>query len=222
MNVLRKFLVTQNKQLTDVRVAVQGFGNVGYHTARLLDMRGATVIAISERAGGLFDESGIDIEAAGAFYKENGTLAGFPSADAMSNEEVLTCDCDVLIPAAMENTIDVTVAPHIKAKTVVEAANGPTTPEADHILSENGITVIPDILANAGGVTVSYFEWVQGLDNFFWSMKRVQDELQKIMENAFDAVNAKADEADCDYRTAAYTIAIGRVAEASRLKGLFP
>jgi glutamate dehydrogenase (NAD(P)+) len=185
-------------------------------------MRGATVIAISERAGGLFDESGIDIEAAGAFYKENGTLAGFPSADAMSNEEVLTCDCDVLIPAAMENTIDVTVAPHIKAKTVVEAANGPTTPEADHILSENGITVIPDILANAGGVTVSYFEWVQGLDNFFWSMKRVQDELQKIMENAFDAVNAKADEADCDYRTAAYTIAIGRVAEASRLKGLFP
>jgi glutamate dehydrogenase (NAD(P)+) len=122
----------------------------------------------------------------------------------------------------MENTIDVTVAPHIKAKTVVEAANGPTTPEADHILSENGITVIPDILANAGGVTVSYFEWVQGLDNFFWSMKRVQDELQKIMENAFDAVNAKADEADCDYRTAAYTIAIGRVAEASRLKGLFP
>jgi glutamate dehydrogenase (NAD(P)+) len=222
MNVLRKFLATQNKQLTDVRVAIQGFGNVGYHTARLLDMRGATVVGISERAGGLWDESGIDIESAGQYYKETGTLAGFPSADAMSNEELLICDCDVLIPAATENTIDADVAPHIKARTVVEAANGPTTPEADHILNENGVTVVPDILANAGGVTVSYFEWVQGLDNFFWSKKEVDDELQKVMERAFDAVNAKADEADCDYRTAAYTIAINRVAEACRLKGLFP
>lgn len=222
MNVLRKFLETQNKTLTDVRVAVQGFGNVGYHTARLLDQRGATVIAISEKGGGLFDESGIDIEAAGLYYRENGTLVDFPGADAMSNEELLACDCDVLIPAAMENTIDVAIAPHIKAHTIVEAANGPTTPEADHILAENGITIIPDILANAGGVTVSYFEWVQGLDNFFWNKKEVDDELQKVMENAFNAVNAKADESDCDYRTAAYSIAINRVAEACRLKGLFP
>jgi len=222
MNVLRKFLATQNKQLDQIRVAVQGFGNVGYHTSRLLDERGATVVAITERAGGLYDESGIDVEAAGLFYKENGTLEGFPGADAMSNEELLACDCDVLIPAAMENTIDTAIAPHIKARTIVEAANGPTTPEADHILSENGITVIPDILANAGGVTVSYFEWVQGLDNFFWDKKKVDDELQRVMEGAFDAVNAKADQADCDYRTAAYTIAINRVAEACRLKGLFP
>src|SRR5262245_28585786 len=222
MNVLRKFLATQNKQLTDIRVAVQGFGNVGYHTARLLDTRGATVVAVSERGGGLYDETGIDIEAAGQYYKETGTLKGFPSADFVSNDDVLTCECDVLIPAAMENTIDASIAPHIKAHTVVEGANGPTTPEADHILNENGVTVIPDILANAGGVTVSYFEWVQGLDNFFWTKKQVDDELQKIMENAFDAVNAKADEADCDYRTAAYSIAINRVAEACRLKGLFP
>jgi glutamate dehydrogenase (NAD(P)+) len=128
----------------------------------------------------------------------------------------------VLIPAAMENTITEDVAPHIKAHTVCEAANGPTTPRADEILRENGVTVLPDILANAGGVTVSYFEWVQGLDAFFWDMKRVQDELQRVMEKSFDAVNAKADEADCDYRTAAYTIAISRVAEACRLKGLFP
>src|SRR5690606_9568993 len=120
--------------------------------------------------------SGIDVEAAGLYYRENGTLADFPGADAISNEELLTCDCDVLIPAAMENTIDEQVAPHIKAHTVVEAANGPTTPAADEILRENGITVLPDILANAGGVTVSYFEWVQGLDNFFWDAKRVQDE----------------------------------------------
>jgi glutamate dehydrogenase (NAD(P)+) len=222
MNVLRKFLATQNKTLADVRVAVQGFGNVGYHTARLLDTRGATVVAISEKAGGLYDETGIDIESAGLYYRENGTLKGFGGLDEISNEELLTCDCDVLIPAAMENTIDADVAPHIKAHTVVEGANGPTTPQADEILRENGVTVLPDILANAGGVTVSYFEWVQGLDNFFWDQKRVQDELQKIMEKSFDAVNAKADEADCDYRTAAYTIAISRVAEAHRLKGLFP
>jgi glutamate dehydrogenase (NAD(P)+) len=222
MNVLRKFLATQNKQVEEIRVAVQGFGNVGYHTARLLDTRGATVVAITERTSGLYDESGIDIEAAGLYYQENATLEGFPGADAMTNEELLACDCDVLIPAAMENTIDTAIAPHIKARTIVEAANGPTTPEADHILAENGVTVIPDILANAGGVTVSYFEWVQGLDNFFWDKKRVDDELQRVMEGAFDAVNAKADESDCDYRTAAYTIAINRVAEACRLKGLFP
>ena len=222
MNILRKFLHTQNKQLTDVRVAVQGFGNVGYHAARLLDERGATIIAISEKTGGIFDESGIDIQAAGAYYRENGTLADFPGGDAISNEELLVCDCDVLAPCAMENTIDAEVAPHIQARTVVEGANGPTTPMADEILRDNGVTVLPDILANAGGVTVSYFEWVQGLDNFFWDRKRVQDELQRVMEKSFDEVNAKADAADCDYRTAAYTIAISRVAEACRLKGLFP
>ncbi len=222
MNVLRKFLATQNKAFSDVRVAIQGFGNVGYHTARLLDERGATVIAISEKAGGIHDESGIDVESAYAYYKENGTLVDFPGCDAISNEELLTCDCDVLVPAAMENTIDAAVAPHIRARVVCEGANGPTTPEADDILRENGVTVLPDILSNAGGVTVSYFEWVQGLDNFFWDRKRVQDELQRVMDKAFDEVNAKADAADCDYRTAAYTIAISRVAEASRLKGLFP
>jgi glutamate dehydrogenase (NAD(P)+) len=223
MNVLRKLLATQNKQLTDVRVAVQGFGNVGYHTARLVQERGAIVVAISERASGVFHENGIDVEAAGAYYREHGTLKDFPGgADEISNEELLACDCDVLIPAAMENTIDADIAPHVKARVVCEAANGPTTPTADEILRDNGITVLPDILANAGGVTVSYFEWVQGLDNFFWDAKRVQDELQRIMEKSFDAVNAKADEADCDYRTAAYTIAISRVAEALRLKGLFP
>src|SRR5258706_8085341 len=222
MNILRKFLATQNKQIEGTRIAIQGFGNVGSHTARLLDARGAKIIAITERNSGIFDESGIDVDAATKYYRENGTLLDFPGADTITNEELLTCDCDILIPAAMENTIDATVAPHIQAHVVVEAANGPTTPEADAILREEGITVLPDILANAGGVTVSYFEWVQGLDNYFWDLKQVQDELQKVMEKAFDAVNAKADEADCDYRTAAYTIAISRVAEACRVKGLFP
>jgi glutamate dehydrogenase (NAD(P)+) len=222
MNILRKFLATQNKQIEGTRVAIQGFGNVGSHAARLLDGRGAKVIAITERSSGIFDESGIDIEAATKYYRENGTLTDFPGADTITNEELLTCECDVLIPAAMESTIDAAIAPHIQAHVVVEGANGPTTPEADAILREEGITVLPDILANAGGVTVSYFEWVQGLDNYFWDLKQVQDELQKVMEKAFDAVNAKADEADCDYRTAAYTIAISRVAEACRVKGLFP
>jgi glutamate dehydrogenase (NAD(P)+) len=221
MYILRKFLATQNKKLSDVRVAVQGFGNVGFHAARLLASHGSTVVAISEKSSGIYDETGIDVEAAARYYKENGTLADF-GGDAIGNEELLTCDCDVVIPAAMENTVDETVAPHIKARVVCEGANGPTTPGADEILRDNGVTLLPDILANAGGVTVSYFEWVQGLENFFWDLKRVQDELQRVMERAFDEVNAKADEADCDYRTAAYTIAISRVAEASRLKGLFP
>ncbi|HZL36874.1 MAG TPA: Glu/Leu/Phe/Val dehydrogenase [Tepidisphaeraceae bacterium] len=222
MYILRKFLDTQHKKLSDVRVAVQGFGNVGFHAARLLDEEGATVVGISERNGGIYDETGIDVQAAGRHYKETGALTDFPGADALSNEELLTCECDVLVPAAMENTVDATVAPHIKARIVCEGANGPTTPEADEILRENGVTLLPDILANAGGVTVSYFEWVQGLENYFWDLKRVQSELQRVMERAFDEVNAKADAADCDYRTAAYTIAISRVAEASRLKGLFP
>jgi len=222
MNVLRKFLQTQGKEISGTRVAVQGFGNVGFHAARLLHERGGTVVGISEKGGGIYDENGIDVEAAGRFYRENGTLNGFPEADALSNEELLACECDVLVPAAMENTVTESVAPHVRARIIVEGANGPVTPGADEMLRENGVTILPDILANAGGVTVSYFEWVQGLDNFFWDQKRVQDELQKIMEKAFEEVNAKADEADCDYRTAAYTIAISRVAEACRLKGLFP
>ncbi|HEY8666181.1 MAG TPA: Glu/Leu/Phe/Val dehydrogenase [Tepidisphaeraceae bacterium] len=222
MNILRKFLATQNKSIADTRIAIQGFGNVGFHAARLLDERDAKVIAISERSGGIFCDAGVDIEAAGLYYRENGTMEDFPNCESISNEELLASECDVLIPAAMENTIGADLAADVKAPVIVEAANGPITPEADEILRDNGVTILPDILANAGGVTVSYFEWVQGLQNFFWDMKRVQDELQRVMEKAFDEVNAKADAADCDYRTAAYTIAISRVAEACRLKGLFP
>ena len=222
MYVLRAFLKTQGKSLSSVRVAVQGFGNVGSHAARLLDEMGANVIAITEKKGGIFDESGIDVEAASLYYRERGDLIDYPHGDPISNDELLTCDCDVLVPAAMENTITEEFAPHIKARILVEAANGPTTPEADEILRDNGVTVLPDILANAGGVTVSYFEWVQGLQNFFWALEEVNSELEKVMERAFAAVNAKADQADCDYRTAAYSIAIGRVAEACKLKGLFP
>lgn len=224
MNVLRAYLRTKGKTLAGLKVAVQGFGNVGSWAARLLKERGATIVAISDRDAAIRNDKGIDVEAAAAYVKKHRTLAGFSRGhgDEISNQQLLMTDCDVLIPAAMENTIDAEVAPHIKARIVAEGANGPTTPAADEIMRENGITILPDILANAGGVTVSYFEWVQGLQNFFWTKKEVEDELQKIMEKAFAEVHAKAQEADCDYRTAAYTIAIDRVADACRLKGLFP
>ncbi|MGF1632358.1 MAG: Glu/Leu/Phe/Val dehydrogenase [Phycisphaerae bacterium] len=222
MNILRKFLATQEKTLQGLRIVIQGFGQVGYHAARLLAERGSVIIAVSDKYGGVYDEGGLDLEAVGRYYRETGQLTDCPDTEPLTNDELLTLDCDVLIPAAIENTLTAEVAPHVKAKIVVEAANGPTTPEADQILQDMGVTVIPDILANAGGVTVSYFEWVQGLDNYFWGLKRVQDELQKVMEKAFDAVNAKADEADCDYRTAAYTLAIKRVTEAAAARGIFP
>ena len=223
MCVLRRFLkVTQNREVAGVKVAVQGFGQVGYFAAKLLDELGAQVVAVSDQYGGIFNENGVDIDAAGAHYREHGRLTDYDGGDAVTNEEVLAADCDVLIPAARENTLDATIAPHVKAKVIVEAANGPTTPEADALLRDAGVTILPDILSNAGGVTVSYFEWVQGLNNYFWDLARVREELTRVMDRAFDAVNAKADEADCDYRTAAYTIAVGRVMEAQRLKGLFP
>jgi glutamate dehydrogenase (NAD(P)+) len=168
MNILRKFLATQHKNLEGTRIAVQGFGNVGSHAARLLDERGGEVIAISDKTGGIVNEKGIDVAEAMVYYKDNGSLEGYTGGDTITNEELLTMDCEVLVPAAMENTVTESIAPHIKARIVVEAANGPTTPEADEILRENGVTILPDILANAGGVTVSYFVWVQGLDNFFW------------------------------------------------------
>ena len=228
MCVLQRFLsTTQNRGLDGLKIAVQGFGQVGYHAARLLDEAGARIVAISDKFGGIYNEGGIDIAAAGAYYREHGQLTDYQEesedgGDAISNEELLAVDCDVLIPAARENTLGAAVAPHVQATIVVEGANGPTTPEADAILQDAGVTILPDILANAGGVTVSYFEWVQGLDAFFWDLNRVRAELQRVMDRAFDAVNAKADAADCDYRTAAYTIAIARVTEAIRLKGLFP
>ena len=223
MNVLRRYLQTaKNKTLDGLHVAVQGFGQVGFHTARLLAERGCTIVAISDMYGGLYNKNGIDVLAAGEYYRAKGQLTDYPEADAVSNEELLTVPCDVLAPSAVENTVNGTVAPKIQAKIIAEGANGPTTPKADELLRDRGVVLLPDILANAGGVTVSYFEWVQGLDAYFWDLKRVQDELQKVMENAFDKVHALATQSKCDYRTAAYTIAVQRVADACKIKGLFP
>lgn len=223
MNTLRRYRqVVENKTLQGLKVSVQGFGQVGSHAARLLAERGCRVVAISDKFGGIYNPEGVDIPAAMEFYRINNQLTDFRGGEVITNEEVLTVDCDVLIPAAIENTVNSRVAKEIKAKIIVEGANGPTTPNADEILRDRGVTILPDILANAGGVTVSYFEWVQGLDAYFWDLKRVQDELQKIMESAFDRVHALSVESKCDYRTAAYTLAVSRVAEACRLKGLFP
>jgi glutamate dehydrogenase (NAD(P)+) len=222
MYVLCRFLETLNKNVEGMRVAIQGFGNVGFHAARLLDDLGANIVAVSDRFAGIYNDRGIDIDEAGRFVKETGKLVDCPAGEQITNEELLATECDVLIPAAMENTINEDVAGDIRAQYLVEAANGPTTPGADEILRDRGITILPDILANAGGVTVSYFEWVQGLDNYFWDKPRVDEELKKIMVRAFDRVDTLANDKDVDYRTAAYGLGIGRVADAHRLKGLFP
>lgn len=222
MNVLRRYLKTKNRTLEGLSVAVQGFGNVGSHAAQLLHERGCKVVAVSDKFGAIINHKGVDVAEAVKYYREHTQLTGFKGGEAARNEDLLTLDVDVLAPCAMENTLDSDIAPKVRARIVAEGANGPTTPTADAILRENGTVILPDILTNAGGVTVSYFEWVQGQLSFFWDKKQVDDKLQDIMEKAFDAVNAKAIEAKCDFRTAAYTIAIGRVAEAHRLKGLFP
>ena len=223
MNVLRRYLqVVENRTLDGLRVAVQGFGQVGSFAARLLAERGCKVVAISDKFVGLHNPNGVDLAAATEYYRVNNQLVDFPGGDTLTNEELLGVDCDILVPAAIENTVNAAVADSIKARIIAEGANGPTTPKADEMLRDRGVVLLPDILANAGGVTVSYFEWVQGLDAYFWDLKRVQDELQKIMETAFDRVHALAVESKTDYRTAAYTIAVRRVADACRIKGLFP
>jgi glutamate dehydrogenase (NAD(P)+) len=219
---LRYACAARKMSIKGSTVAIQGYGNAGSHLAQLLHDEGAIIVAVSDSKGGIHDPKGIDPKAIEAHKKSGASIPTFRSGTKISNEQLLELPVDILVPAALENQITGANAERVQARVIAEAANGPTTPLADDILFKRGITVVPDILANAGGVTVSYFEWVQGLDNYFWDAKRVQDELQKVMEKAFDAVNAKADEADCDYRTAAYTIAISRVAEACRLKGLFP
>ena len=223
MNVLRRYLqVVEKRDLAGLRVAVQGFGQVGSFAARLLHERGCKIVAISDKFVGIHNAAGVDLAAATEYYRVNNQLVDFAGGDTITNEELMGVDCDILIPAAIENTVNAGVADKIKARIIAEGANGPTTPQADEMLRDRGVVLLPDILANAGGVTVSYFEWVQGLDAYFWDLKRVQDELQKIMESAFDRVHALATSSQTDYRTAAYTIAVQRVADACKIKGLFP
>ncbi len=208
--------------LKTARVSVQGFGNAGSIAARLIREEGATVVAVSDSTGGIHDPSGLDIAKVIAWKSEHGTVQGFPGVTDISNADVLEVDCDILIPAALENQITSRNAARIKARMIAEAANGPTTPEADAELFSRGVFMIPDILCNAGGVTVSYFEWVQDLNRDHWSEAVVNDKLHGIMIKAFGETLAIAQRESCDMRTAAYLLAVDRVADAMDMRGLYP
>ena len=205
-----------------LRVAVQGYGNAGYHAAKLLHEQGFRIVACSTSKGGILIEKGFDPDAVHTHYLKTGAVTGYKGADSISNEELLELDCDILLPCALEGQITAENAAKIRARIVGEGANGPTTPEADEILHGNGRFVIPDVLANAGGVTVSYFEWVQALQEYFWSEKDVNAKLKELMDRAFDAVYQVHQERKIDMRRAAYVVAVSRVAEAHRLRGLYP
>ena len=208
--------------LKQCRVAVQGFGNAGSIAARLIGEEGATVVAVSDSTGGIHDPAGLDIAKVVAWKDEHGTVQGFPGSTDITNAELLEVDCDILIPAALENQITSRNAGRIKASLIAEAANGPTTPDADAELFAAGKFMIPDILCNAGGVTVSYFEWVQDLNRDHWSEAVVNEKLRGIMTKAFHETLTIALREQCDMRTAAYLLAVDRVANAMEMRGLYP
>ena len=221
MLVTREALARLGMSLGKARVAVQGFGNVGSVTADLLAKEGATIVAVTDKSGGVFNAKGLDIPDLLAWTREHRQIAGYPRGEALTNDELLTADCDVLVPAAMENVITSKNAKKIKAKVICEGANGPTTAGADKILEENGVFVIPDILANAGGVTVSYFEWVQDRGGYFWDEATVNQRLEAIITRSFKEVVTLADKHKVNMRIAAYMLAIDRVATMHRLRGMY-
>ncbi len=209
--------------LAGATVVVQGFGNAGSVAARLLYRDyGCRIIAVSDTSGGIHSKTGIDPTEALNYKRQNGSLAGMPDTEQVTNAELLALDCDILIPAALENQIVESNAREIQARIIAEAANGPTTPEADQILYANGQMLIPDILANAGGVTVSYFEWVQDKQAFFWKEAEINEKLRSIMTSSFAEVLTMATQQNVDMRTAAYLIAVRRVADATRVRGIYP
>jgi glutamate dehydrogenase (NAD(P)+) len=218
LKALPKFKLTVAK----AKLVAQGFGNVGYYMCKLWKQAGGKVLAVSTSRGGIHNAKGLDIEAAKLHYNEHGDLSGFKGGEQITNEELLVLECDVLCPAALEGAITEANAASVQARIIAEAANGPTTAEADAILKEMGIFVIPDILANAGGVSVSYFEWVQGLTNFFWKEADIHQRLKDIMDEAFDAVHGESERLGVTMREAAMALAVSRVADAFRMRGLWP
>ena len=208
--------------LEGARVVVQGFGNAGSYSAKLMHELGAVVVGLSDTQGGIHNAKGIDPNKVDAYKRETGTVAGFPGAERVTNAQLLELDCDVLIPAAIENQIGEHNAPLIRAKLVAEAANGPTSPEADRILYDNGVFLIPDILCNAGGVTVSYFEWVQDLQNLFWREATINARLKEVMVKSFNDVLQMSLKHKVNMRTAAYMVAVARVADATLTRGIYP
>ncbi|HEY3991982.1 MAG TPA: Glu/Leu/Phe/Val dehydrogenase [Ktedonobacteraceae bacterium] len=223
MVVTREALLDKNVNPEDCSVVVQGFGNVGSITARLLhDELRCKIVGLSDISGGIYNPKGIDVYRALRYSKEHGSLRGLPDSEMVTNAQLLELPCDVLIPAALENQLTGRNAARVKARLIIEAANGPTDPDADKIFNDTGITVVPDILANAGGVTVSYFEWVQDLQRFFWAENEINDRLESIMKRAYRAVAQKASEQDTHMRMGAYLLAVARVAEATELRGVYP
>ncbi len=213
----------KNISLHGAKVVVQGFGNVGGVAAKLAQDHGATVVGVSDARGGVYNPKGLDIY--DLYYKyagRDGGIQNYKDAEKVTNSELLELDCDILIPAALSNQIDENNADRIKAKMIVEGANGPTTPSADRILNDKGVLIVPDILANSGGVVVSYFEWVQDLAHFFWEENEVNNKLSRIMKQSLAGVVHMMHEHKCDMRTAALMIAVHRVAEATKLRGIFP
>jgi glutamate dehydrogenase (NAD(P)+) len=209
--------------LGSATAAVQGFGNAGSVAAALLSKEyDVTIIAVSDSRSAVYGPGGIDVEKALSHKREVGTLSGLPGTEDISNRDLLELECDVLIPAALENQITIDNASRVQARIIAEAANGPTTPEADQVLSENGRMVIPDILANAGGVTVSYFEWVQAKQAYFWTAQDIDLRLRRIMTTSFRDVLATAKQEGIDMRSAAYLLAVDRVAKATQMRGLYP
>jgi glutamate dehydrogenase/leucine dehydrogenase len=208
--------------LRGASAAIQGYGNAGSLVARFLTEKKARVVAISDSRGGVFNSRGIDPLKASRYKDRSGTVVGMPGTSRISNEDLLALKCDILVPAALENAITLNNVDQIKAKIVAEAANGPTTPHADEVLARKGIMLLPDILANAGGVTASYFEWVQDLQSFFWPAAEVNSKLESVMRRAFLDVHEMTRKHRTHMRTGAYILAVGRVADATLVRGLFP
>jgi glutamate dehydrogenase (NAD(P)+) len=208
--------------LEGATVAVQGFGNVGSTAAKLLASKGCRLIAVSDSRGGVYNPKGLDMQGLLDYKKRTGSVVAFNDAETVTNAELLALPCDILIPAAIECQITASNAAHVKARIVVEGANGPTTPEADEILYHNGVLVIPDILANAGGVVVSYFEWVQDIESFFWDEEEISSKLEKIMTNAFAEVSEISKAEKTDMRNAAHILAIRRLVSAMSIRGIYP
>jgi glutamate dehydrogenase (NAD(P)+) len=219
---IREALRKRNESIQGRRVAIQGFGNVGRNLAVILANEGATVVGLSDSAGGVYNPAGIDVQAAAAHKREAGSLSGLRGAEAVTNDELLLLDCDVLAPCALEQVVTDENADQVKASVVCEGANGPVTPEADQILEDRGVLVLPDVLANAGGVVVSYFEWVQGLQEYFWKETEVNAKLNDIVTRAFQETWRLHEDRELSMRQAAYALAVGRVAEATTTRGLYP
>jgi glutamate dehydrogenase (NAD(P)+) len=219
---IRDALMHKSMSLEGLHAAVQGFGNVGSYLAKFLAEDGATVIAISDSSIALHNPKGIDIPAAFAHKRETGSLVGLKNAEEISSEELLELECEVLAPCALEQVINADNADRIRAKIVCEGANGPTTPAADAILEANGVLILPDVLANAGGVVVSYFEWVQGLQEYFWKEAEVNAKLNDIVTRAFEETWETAQSRAIPMRLAAYGLAVLRVADATTTRGIYP